>query len=431
MSTIGTLDAVEALVRFASGSVVPDGFGSLDADGRPDPSVPLAALTTTRMTHVFAVAALLGMPGTAGLAEHGIHSLATRWRDPVDGGFLASLAGTPDSYRKGAYDLSFVVLAASSGVVAGVPGASGLLRHALDLVESRHWSEVDGALIESWDRGYAEREPYWGANANMHGVEALLAAFGATGDERWRDRALVIAGVFVDRHARANGWRLVEHFDAAWVPLPEYHRDDPRHVFRPYGMTPGHLLEWSRLLLELESCLPDPPTWLREASGALYSTAIRLGWAVDGHPGFVYTVDWSGSPVVRLRLHWVLAEAIAAAGTWRRVDDDPRYPEDLARWRRFAADHVVDGTTGSWHHELDDRNRPSDEMVRGGPDAYHILTALLGPELPLGPSLATRVREYVSPELPNSAVSRSPESRAGAGRPPENREGSPEKREGG
>ena len=41
--------------------------------------------------------------------------------------------------------------------------------------------------------------------------------------------------------------------------------------------------------------------------------AVRDGWAVDGAPGFAYTTDWAGAPVVRTRMHWVAAEAIGAA----------------------------------------------------------------------------------------------------------------------
>ena len=85
----------------------------------------------------------------------------------------------------------------------------------------------------------------------MHMVEALLGAGDATGDPVWHERAQRIAQRLIDRVACDHGWRVVEHFDASWRPLPEYNADDPRHPFRPYGVTPGHGLEWSRLLLQI------------------------------------------------------------------------------------------------------------------------------------------------------------------------------------
>ena len=61
------------------------------------------------------------------------------------------------------------------------------------VVEQRFWSEEEGACLESWDRGWNELEGYRGANANMHMIEAFLAAGDATGDARWYERALRIA----------------------------------------------------------------------------------------------------------------------------------------------------------------------------------------------------------------------------------------------
>ena len=50
-----------------------------------------------------------------------------------------------------------------------------------------------------------------------------------------------------------------------------------------------------------------------DAVDAAFDRAVADGWDVDGAPGFVYTTDWSGRPVVSQRMHWVAAEAISAA----------------------------------------------------------------------------------------------------------------------
>ena len=54
-------------------------------------------------------------------------------------------------------------------------------------------------------------------------------------------------------HARANAWRIPEHYDQNWQPLPDYNVDRRSDQFRPYGTTPGHSFEWARLLLTLEA----------------------------------------------------------------------------------------------------------------------------------------------------------------------------------
>src|SRR6185503_7643024 len=142
--------------------------------------------------------------------------------------------------RKEAYSHSFVLLAAASATMAGRPGGRPLLDAIIEIVERHFWSEEEGACVEAWDRAWREPEAYRGANANMHMVEACLAAGDATGDAIWSQRALRIAERLVQDVAARNDWRVVEHFDAAWNPLPDYNRAEVRHPFRPFGVTPGH-----------------------------------------------------------------------------------------------------------------------------------------------------------------------------------------------
>jgi mannose/cellobiose epimerase-like protein (N-acyl-D-glucosamine 2-epimerase family) len=167
-------------------------------------------------------------------------------------------------------------------------------------------------------------------------------------------------------------------------------RDDP---FRPYGSTIGHWLEWCRLLLHVEASLSDPPAWLFDDARTLFDSAVRVGWAVDGAEGFVYTVDWTDSPVVRERMHWVVAEAIAAAAALRRRSGQPVYEQ----WYRTCWDHAaalfIDRRGGSWHHELDPDDRPAELVWSGKPDVYHAYQATLLPQLPLAPALAVALRD--------------------------------------
>jgi mannose/cellobiose epimerase-like protein (N-acyl-D-glucosamine 2-epimerase family) len=194
--------------------------------------------------------------------------------------------------------------------------------------------------------------------------------------------------------AAGNQWRIPEHFDEAWRPLLDYNSGEPAHPFRPYGATIGHALEWSRLALHLRAALgPDAPTWLLEDAVALFDCAVREGWSVDGADGFVYTVDWDGRPVVRERMHWVAAEATAAAAALHTATGDPAYARWYETWWDYISAYLVDRAHGSWHHELSPDNRPSSLTWAGKPDVYHAFQATLLPRLPLTPTLAEALRE--------------------------------------
>ena len=119
---------------------------------------------------------------------------------------------------------------------------------------------------------------------------------------------------------------------------------------------------------------------------------MREGWAVDGADGFVYTVDWSGEPVVRERMHWVAAEATAPAAALHAATGDASYDAWYALWWQHVAACFRDPEHGSWRHELAPDNRPSSTTWEGKPDTYHAFQATLIPRLPLAPTLAEALR---------------------------------------
>jgi mannose/cellobiose epimerase-like protein (N-acyl-D-glucosamine 2-epimerase family) len=351
------------------------------------------------MTHVYALATLLGEPGSAELVDQGLQALTGRFRDAQNGGWFGAVedAGRPTDDTKAAYPHAFVVLAAASATVAGRPGARDLLDDALAVVEQRFWDDDAGMLVETWDRTFTTLDTYRGMNSAMHGVEAFSAAYAATGEDRWLDRALRVTRRAL-ANAAANDGRLPEHYDEQWRPLLEHNSDDPDDPFRPYGSTMGHWLEWSRLALHVRAALlargADPasgPDELLDGAVRLFDAAVAEGWAVDGAPGFAYTVDWTGRPRVRQRLHWVLCEAIGAATALWRVTGREAYRDRYAQWWEYADRYLVDRVGGSWHHELDTANRPAATIRPGKADLYHAFQATLLPRVPLGPALATSV----------------------------------------
>jgi sulfoquinovose isomerase len=398
------------LLEFAARARLPGGgFGWLDGSGRLLPDGIAHTWITARMTHVYSLAYLRGFPGTGELADHGLAGLCGPLRDAEHGGWFGAAGPdgqpAPASTAKEAYQHAFVVLAAASATAAERPGAAALLDDALGILEARFWRDDEGRCVEAWDSAWTTLEPYRGGNSNMHAAECFLAAADVTGDATWRRRALTIAERLIHGEARANGWRLPEHYDEGWRPLLDYNADHPDHPFRPYGATVGHWLEWSRLLVSLEASLAasaeGAPPWLAEDAVSLFRAAVREGWAVDGRPGFVYTVDWKGRPVVRTRMHWVIAEAIAAAAALHQRTGDPQFERWYRTWWDHAATFYIDRQAGSWHHELNPDNEPASSVWVGKPDAYHAFQATLLPQLPLAPCAAVCLRaELAQPSLP-------------------------------
>ena len=161
--------------------------------------------------------------------------------------------------------------------------------------------------------------------------------------------------------------------------LPEYNRDEPLHPFRPYGATFGHSLEWSRFLLQLDaSPLVGSPSWLVEAADGLTRRALDGGWALDGRPGLVYTVDWDGAPVADVRLHWPVCEGIQTAAVLLRLTGDPHWEGWYRRLWDHAARWFID-ERGTWRNELDDDMREAGRVWPGRPDLYHCGGALTLP----------------------------------------------------
>ncbi|HEN8802483.1 AGE family epimerase/isomerase [Pseudomonas sp. CM27] len=387
------------LLAFAKAAKLPDGFGNLDAKGQLAPGARAQTMNTARMTHCFALAHLQGVPGYLAYAEHGVTALRGAMQDARYGGWFAHPGGHDDS-GKAAYLHAFVALAASSAVVAGVDDAPALLADAAQVLESHFWCEGEGALRETLSRAWQLPEPYRGANSNMHATEAFLALADVTRNTLWLQRALRIAERIIHTHAAANGHRVIEHFDALWQPLPHYNQEHPADHFRPYGTTPGHALEWARLLLHLEASLAQAglhaPDWLLGSARALFDGACGQAWHADGAPGFVYTLDWADRPVVHARLHWVHAEACAAAAALLQRTGEAHYEQWYRRCWDFIANHFIDHTAGSWHHELDALNQPAGSIWPGKPDLYHACQALLLPGLPLAPSLASALAGNVT-----------------------------------
>jgi len=350
-------------------------------------------LNVARTTHSYAIGELLGVPGCAPIVERGLQALWDEHRDRQAGGYFQSVDSSgPRDTTKAAYSHAFVLLAASSAMAAG-HDSRDLFTDVCQVLDEHFWSDDVGATRESFTRNWEEVEPYRGANSNMHLCEAYLAAADATGDRLFSNRAQRIAALVINDKARANQWMLPEHFDVQWHPQLDYNHDRLDDPFRPYGVTIGHLLEWSRLTLSTWLAGDRTDDWMKEVSTELFDRAVAVGWDTR-LGGLSYTVDFDGSAANPDKYWWPVAEGIAASATLLQVTGEIKYETWYRKFWDFAGQHFIDHARGGWYAELDPSNRRKFGPWHGKPDLYHTLQCSLLPLLPPALSLAGALRDF-------------------------------------
>jgi len=364
-------DAKRAL-DFFDASAVPDGLAALDGAGRPLGDGVLELHVTTRLVHSYALGQLAGRRDGAGIIDRGMDLLWRKHRDARHGGFVWALRdGAVAEGTKLAYGHVFVLLAASTAKLAGHPDADRLLADAAQVLEDRFWDRQAGLFRDEFTRDWQVFSTYRGMNANMHGVEALLAAFEAVGEGEYLRRAGGILDFFIAGQAAANGWRIPEHYDDRWRPDPGY---EGNPMFRPAGTTPGHSFEMARLLLQYWDLAGRPDNAAPAQARLLVETALRDAWLERG--GLAYTLDADGRVSRADRYWWPVTEAIGALAALIKLDPQPQDEDWYGRLWRFADAQLIDQHRGGWFPEP---GGPNGGQFQGKPDIYHALQADLFP----------------------------------------------------
>lgn len=311
-------------------------------------------------------------------ARHGLRYLRDVHRDPCSGGYAWTIRdGVAEDRTNHAYGLAFVLLAYSTAKKAGIVEAAAWMDETWTLLESHFWDDAAGLYRDEADADWHVSD-YRGQNANMHLCEALLAAFEASGDARYLDRALLLADNMTRRQAAKAHGLVWEHYDRDWNVDWDYHRDDPKHLFRPWGFQPGHQTEWAKLLLILDrhTRRRGPRIdWLSTTARHLFDTAVARAWD-DAHGGLCYGFAPDGRICDDDKYFWVQAESIAAAARLAVTSGDPRYWGWYERLWTYAWRHFVDHEHGAWYRILDRQNRRySDEKSPAGKTDYHTMGA--------------------------------------------------------
>ncbi|MCB2127803.1 MAG: AGE family epimerase/isomerase [Rhodobacteraceae bacterium] len=368
-------DAARQLAFFRQSLRSDGGFDLLDHRGGRLPYLVQEIHTTTRLVHSYALANALGAAGAGDMIDAGMDFIWRRHRDGRHGGYCWSVGDTQHADgTKLAYGHVFVLLAGASARMAGHPDADRLIADVTEVIDTRFWDEDRGLLRDEFRQDWTVFSQYRGMNANMHGVEAMLAAYEATGQAEYLTRAGRILDFFVGQVAPRHGWRLPEHYTSEWKVDPAY---EGNPMFRPRGSTPGHSLELGRLVIQHWDLSGRRDDNALLGARNLIDTALADAWQGDG--GLAYTLD-SGGQVLRAdRYWWPVAEGIGAISTLHKLEPSPGTDAWYRRLWACATTLFVDEEHGGWYPEIDAAGRPVSRQFSGKPDLYHALQADLIP----------------------------------------------------
>lgn len=306
-------------------------------------------------------------------AKHGLDYLRRAHRDPASGGYAWTLrGGVPEDRTHHCYGVAFVLLAYSTALKAGIREAAPWMDETWRLLEERFWDGQAELYRDEADADWNFSD-YRGQNANMHMCEAMLAAFEAGGEKRYLDRALQLADRMTRQQAAKAGGLVWEHYDRDWNVDWDYNRDNPKHLFRPWGFQPGHQTEWAKLLLILDRHVQAD--WLVPKARHLFDTALARSWD-ERRGGMYYGFDPEGAVCDDDKYFWVQAESLAAAALLAVRTGEAGYWDWYEKLWAYSWRHFVDHRYGAWYRILDADNRKySDEKSPAGKTDYHTMGA--------------------------------------------------------
>ncbi len=268
-----------------------------------------------------------------------------------------------------------ILLAYASARKAGLIEDDKPLDHTWNLLNRRFWLE-DWGLYADEISPDGQLSDYRGQNANMHLCEAMLAAFEATNNERYLQRALQLAKNICLRQTKHTDGFIWEHYQKDFEIDWDYNREDPKNLYRPWGFQPGHQLEWSKLLLILYRHSPED--WMLERAGDLFDRSYKIAWDTE-YGGLVYGFDSHGKWCDDDKYFWVQAEAFAAAALLYQCTGQEKYLKAYESLWQYSWDHFVDHECGAWYRILHrDNSKYSDHKSSPGAKCdYHTLGACM------------------------------------------------------
>ncbi len=273
----------------------------LDETGQTLPSGRKRLMVQCRQLYVLSHAALLGDRSGQAAAEQGYAFLRRAFADPVHGGWRFSVTpeGAPLDDAKDLYAHAFVLFAlAYLHRAFAAPDALRLAAKTMDVLRAK-MAAPGGGFWDGADASWTPRTLARQQNPHMHLVEGVLAMFEASGDAAWLAEADALVALFQERLYDPASATLGEHFAPDWRWHPE----------RGHIVEVGHHFEWV-WLLHRYAALTGRALPAAEAE-ALYQKAMRHGFHPE-HGGIHDQVARDGTPILRTRRIWPVAEAIKA-----------------------------------------------------------------------------------------------------------------------
>ncbi|PWA06054.1 N-acylglucosamine 2-epimerase [Pueribacillus theae] len=328
-----------------------------------------------RFVYVFSVAWMLSHSEEyRRKAEHGISFLWYHQRDHTHGGYYWKLKGqaVTESTKK-AYGHAFVLLAAATAAKAGISSAVPMIADTFDVLERYFWREEDGLYLDEMSFDWSKISPYRGQNANMHLCEAMMAAYEATGNKLYLERAKRIAESVMFRLLSQSGSLIWEHYYEDWTINWTYNYGNTKSELRPYGFIFGHSIEWSKLLLRLEQL--DPSGWRVPRAKSLFQNALCLGLNRE-YGGICFSMAPNGIIIDFNKYYWVMAEALGASALWAVFNrSEPHLYNDLFA---YIWTYFVDQERGGWYQLLNNTNHRYSNIKSPPPKTdYHPITNCL------------------------------------------------------
>jgi mannose-6-phosphate isomerase len=337
----------------------------LHPDGRADRLAPRRVRVQARQIYCYAKAAQMGWyPPGRDIALRGLEYLLARAKAP-DGrpGFVNTLMpdGTVKDPLRDSYDHAFVLLALSTVYALDRDAQVRAEIDALLSFVDAHLRSPHGGVLEGLPASMPRRQ-----NPHMHLFEAMIAAFDATHDTVFQQRAGEFFALF-----------LANLYDKQKQVLGEFFEDDWSKI-EPVSVEPGHQAEWVWLLKGFER-ITGCPTGRHRSE--LLASALRYQDEVTGCLIDEGTADgairrhtrrlW---PQTEIAKAWIAQAESGEAG----AADEARAA--LARLERHYLRHPV---AGGWYDQFD---RDGNSLVATIPASsfYHVLCAVAEAEQVLG-----------------------------------------------
>lgn len=337
----------------------------LAPDGSADFAAPRRVRVQARQIYCFAKAAEFGWyPEGAAIARQGLDYMLAKAKSP-DGkpGFVHVLSpdGSVLNPLRDTYDHAFILLALATVYQLDrdvrIRAEIDSLMHFIDM----HLRSPDGGYVEGVPAAMPRRQ-----NPQMHLFEAFIAAFDATHDPAFQQRAGDIFGLFVSNLFDSKTGILGEYFEQDWSRI------------EPVSVEPGHQAEWVWLLKQFERITGCPTGKYR---APLLEAALRYR---DATGCLIDEGDVQGNVVKSTRRLWPQTEIIKAWLAQAESGVEGAAAEARAALARLDKHYLQHPVKGGWYDQFDEEGNSLVDTIPAS-SFYHILCAVAEADRVLGP----------------------------------------------